>query len=104
MAIIDTKTRPHAITLDPHCLHGDAYVRAIAFNSLRPQNCSQLGSSIHGISQATVLGWAAICSFRESSQPRCRTHVPCVSDIGSGFFTTAPPTQSHTQGYSYVKT
>ena len=39
------------------------------------------GSSVHGILQARILEWVAISSSRESSQPRDRTHVSCVSCI-----------------------
>ena len=35
-----------------------------------PVDCSLLGSSVHEISQARVLEWVAMSSFRESSQPR----------------------------------
>ena len=33
-------------------------------------DCSLPGASVHGILQATILGWAAISSSRGSSQPR----------------------------------
>ena len=38
-------------------------------------------SSVHGISQARILEWAAIPSSRESSQNRDRTCVSCISCI-----------------------
>ena len=43
---------------------------------------SSPGSSVHGISQARILGWVAISSPRGSSQPRNRTQVSHVSCIG----------------------
>ena len=43
-----------------------------------PVDCSLPGSSIHGISQARLLEWVAISSFRESSQPRDGTRVTCI--------------------------
>ena len=46
------------------------------------------GFSVHGISQASILGWVAISFSRGSSQIRDRTQV---SRIGSRFFTTEPP-------------
>ena len=46
-----------------------------------PMDCSPPGSSVHGISQARVLEWAASSSSRGSSQPRDRTHVFCISCI-----------------------
>ena len=38
------------------------------------------GSSVCGIPQARILEWVAISS-RESSQPRDRTHISCISCI-----------------------
>ena len=52
-----------------------------------PMNCSPLGSSVHGILQATILEWFAIPFSRESSQPRDRTWV---SYIAGRFFTVWP--------------
>ena len=51
-------------------------------------NCSPPGSSVYGISQARLLGWAAISSSRGSSQPR---EWSCVSCLAGRFFTTEPP-------------
>ena len=44
-------------------------------------NCSPLGSFVHGIFQARILGWVAIFSSRESSQPRDQTHVSCIGRL-----------------------
>ena len=52
-------------------------------NSLRPVDCSLPGSSIHGILQARILEWVAICFSRGSSQPRDRIWV---SHIGGRCF------------------
>ena len=35
-----------------------------------PMDCSLPGSSVHGIFQARVLQWGAVCFSRGSSQPR----------------------------------
>ena len=35
-----------------------------------PMNCSPPGSSVHGISQARILGWVAISFSRGSSPPK----------------------------------
>ena len=55
-----------------------------------PLDCSPPGSSVHGILQARMLGWAAI--------PRQRifpTHGrTCFSCIAGGFFTAEPTTMS----------
>ena len=45
-------------------------------------DCSPLGSSIHGIFQSRILGWAAISFSRGSSQPRDQIHVSCISCFG----------------------
>ena len=47
-------------------------------------NCSQSGSSVHGVFQARILEWVAISSSRGSSPPRDLTHV---SDMAGRFFT-----------------
>ena len=44
-------------------------------------DCSPLGSSIHGIFQASILDSVAISSSRGSSRPRVQTHVSCGSYI-----------------------
>ena len=40
------------------------------------------GEPVHGISQARILEWVAISSFRGSSQPRDGTHFTCISCFG----------------------
>ena len=46
-----------------------------------PTDCGPPGSSVHGIFQARILEWVAICSSRGSSPPRDWTHFCCVSCI-----------------------
>ena len=46
-----------------------------------PMDCSLLGSSVHGILQARILGWASRPSSRGSFQPGERTCVSYVSCI-----------------------
>ena len=41
-------------------------------------DCSPPDSSVHGISQARILGWAAIFFFRGSFWPSDRTEVSCT--------------------------
>ena len=43
-----------------------------------PMDCSQPGSSLHGILQARLLEWVFISFSRGSSQPKDRTHVSCI--------------------------
>ena len=50
-----------------------AALRASATSCLTlysPVECSPTGSSVHGLSQARVLEWAAVSFSRGSSQPR----------------------------------
>ena len=44
-----------------------------------PMDCSLPGSSIHGIFQARVLEWVAICFSRAPSQPRDWTRVSHIA-------------------------
>ena len=44
-----------------------------------PMDCSQPGSSVHGILQARILEWIAMPSSRGSSQPRNQTRVSCAA-------------------------
>ena len=46
-----------------------------------PVDCSPVGSSVHGLSQAKILEWVAISFSRRSSQPSSWTCVSCVSCI-----------------------
>ena len=47
-----------------------------------PMDCSPPGSSVHRISQAKILEWAAISSSRGSSRPGDRTRVSSTSCAG----------------------
>ena len=51
-------------------------------------DCSPLGSSVLGISQARILDWVAISLSRRSSWPNDWTHISCLA---GRFFTTQPP-------------
>ena len=51
-----------------------------------PMNCSPPGSSVHGISQATILEWVDIPFSRESSWPRDWICVSWASCIGRQIF------------------
>ena len=44
-----------------------------------PMDCSPLGSSVHGISQASILEWVAISFSRRSSPPRDSTRICCIA-------------------------
>ena len=43
-------------------------------------DCSLVGSSVHGISQARILEWTAISFSKESSWPRDWTWVSCIAN------------------------
>ena len=49
-----------------------------------PMDCSQTGSSVHGILQARILEWVAISFSRGSSWPKAQTQA---SYIAGRFFT-----------------
>ena len=53
-----------------------------------PMDCSQPGSSLHGIFQRRILKQVVISSSRWSSQPRDQTCVPCNSCLADRFFTS----------------
>ena len=52
-----------------------------------PMDYSPPGSSVHGISQARILGWVAISFCRGSSRPRDQTSI---SELVGAFFATEP--------------
>ena len=49
-----------------------------------PMDCTQPGSSVHGLLQARILEWVAISFSRGSSQPRDGTGVSCIA--GRSFY------------------
>ena len=44
-----------------------------------PLDCSPPGFSVHEISQAIILEWVTISSFRGSSPSRDQTHIFCIA-------------------------
>ena len=70
-------------------------------DSLRPQDCSLPGSSVHGIFQATVLEWIAISFSRGSSWLRDRTWVSLIvqfSSVAQSSLTLCDPMNRSTPG------
>ena len=63
-------------------------------------DCSLPGSSLHGILQARVLDWVAICFSRGSSRPRNWTWVSCIA---GRFFTDWAPREAIVQSNYSVK-
>ena len=64
-----------------------------------PVDTKLLGSSLHGILQATILGWVSLPSFRGSSQIRDQTHS---SWIAGRFLITEPLGKPYSK-YSYLQ-
>ena len=56
-----------------------------------PMDCSPPGSSVHRILQARILEWIAISSSRDSSKPRNRTQVSCITGRFFTVWTTLFP-------------
>ena len=55
------------------------FSRSVMSHSLQPCGlCSPPGSSVHRISQASLLEWFAISFFRASSPPRDWTCISCI--------------------------
>ena len=59
---------------------GGALVAKLCLTLNNPMDCSQPGSSVHGISQARILDWVAIPFSRGSSQPKNQTQVSRIAD------------------------
>ena len=60
------------------CVHARIHTESLSHSVLSvcdPTDCSLPGSSVHGISQARIMKWAAISFSRVSSQPRDQTQV-----------------------------
>ena len=58
-------------------------------------DCSQPGSSVHGILRVKILECVVMSSSRGSSRPGDQTRVSCGSCTAAGFFTTEPQGKSH---------
>ena len=66
-----------------------------------PIDCSLQGSSVHGISQATILEWVAIPFSRAPSQPRDPTLVSHFAGTAADSLRTEPP-RKHPQQISVI--
>ena len=51
-----------------------------------PTDCGPPGSSVHGILQARILEWVAVCPSKASSQPK-EPASPMSPSLAGGFFT-----------------
>ena len=68
-------------------------------NSCDSMDCRLPGSSVHGISQARILGWVAISFSRGSSSPKAQTQLSCFA---GRFFTIWAIRQAHLDQYYWV--
>ena len=57
---------------------GDGLVAKLGLTLCKSMDCNPPGSSVHGIFQARILEWVALCSSRGSSQPRDQRCVSCI--------------------------
>ena len=53
-------------------------VAKLCLTLCHPMDCSPLGSSVHGISQARILEWVTISISRGSSRARDQTCISCI--------------------------
>ena len=81
------------------CVTGSHLTVCLCPTLFDPINCSPLVSSVHGISQARLLDWVAISSFKGSSQPRGQTHV---SSIGRWILYHCTSWEAHPSDQIYV--
>ena len=61
-----------------HLANGSGLITKSCLTLCHPMDCSPLGISLHGISQAWILEWFAISFLRGSSWPRDQTLVSCI--------------------------
>ena len=66
-------------------------------------DCSPPGSSVHGLSQARILEWAAISSYRDLPNPGIERMYPASPALEGGFFTTEPRGKSQPWSLNSVK-
>ena len=65
---------------------GSMAVPSVVSNSVTPP-----GSSLHGILQARIPGWAAVSSSRDPPYPGINLSLLCPPALAGRFFTTEPP-------------
>ena len=69
-----------------------------------PMDCSLPASFAYGITQARILEWVAISSFRGSSWPRARTRVSHIAGRFFIFWATREAPADLPQSHSVVQT
>ena len=71
-----------AFGFTPAVVHSMCSVTPVVPDSLRSHDCSPPGSSAHGISQARIVEWVAVPSFRGSFRPRNQIQSLTFTYIG----------------------
>ena len=61
-----------------HIVHRCVSLKVKVLVTFDPMDCSLLGSSVHGILQARILGWVAIPFSRECSRPGIKLRSPAL--------------------------
>ena len=87
---------PIILTLTHTTWKKESEVAQSCLTLCNPMDCSPLGSSIHGIFQATILEWVVIFFSSRSSQPRDQTQVSCIA---GRLFTLWATRESHHTGW-----
>ena len=67
-------------------------------------DCSQPGSSVHGILQARILEWVAIPFSKGSSWPKDQTQVSCIAGRLFTIWTTRKALVFHLKTYKFLTT
>ena len=75
----------------PNLKNTDIEVAQSCLTLRNTMDCSQPGSSVHGILQARILEGAVMPSSRASSQSRDQTHVSCLLHWQAGSLPLGPP-------------
>ena len=76
-------TQSHYLNTGLHESESESKVAQSCPTLCDPMDCSLPGSMVHGIFQARVLEWVAICFSGRSSPPRDWTWVSCIGE-GNG--------------------
>ena len=71
-----------SIEYDYMCIYVCTCVLSHVWLFATPWTVNHVNSSAHGIFQARILEWPAICFSRGFSQPETRTHISYISCIG----------------------
>ena len=98
-----TPTQPKQLAPMAHLFHPFVISESPSLPLWEPTDCSPPRSSVHGISQARILEWVAISSFRGSSWLRDWIYVSSVSYIGRGILYPCATWEALFYPYSYFR-